>query len=284
MAQLVDRAVGDHLAPVHDDDTPGSVAELGKRVRRKDHRRACGAPGLDNVIEIEPQRRVEASWSARPATEPVVHRSTPGPDLAAGACPSSRCQGAGMMQAPRPTRSSNSRACGNRLALEPRVKGEELARGQCWIERDVLRQIAEPPPGSQTRRPPDLRRAPGLTPPWDARDRARASRASSCRPRCGRRARRSRQARGQRKRSRTASTGPYRFVKFCDLNGCRHGKPSWEALRGGVMRGWLSTTPPGRMAGNWLCAQRMICTAGLFVSTFASGAVHSTVSIRSLGR
>ena len=60
MAQLVDRAVGDHRAPVHDDDTPGAVAELGKRVRRKNHRRACGAPGLDDVVEIEPKRRVEA--------------------------------------------------------------------------------------------------------------------------------------------------------------------------------------------------------------------------------
>jgi hypothetical protein len=36
---------------------------------------------------------------------------------------------------------------GNRLALEFRVKGMELPRRQCWIERDILWQIAEPPPG-----------------------------------------------------------------------------------------------------------------------------------------
>ena len=53
---------------------------------------------------------------------------------------------------------------------------------------------------------------------------------------------------------------------------------------GGAMSGWLSTTPPGSSAGNCACAQRITCTAGLFISTFACGAVQSTRSTRSFGR
>ena len=33
---------------------------------------------------------------------------------------------------------------------------------------------------------------------------------------------------------------------------------------GGVISGFVSTTPPGRMAGNCDCAHRITCMAGLF--------------------
>ncbi|MNT49775.1 hypothetical protein D3C72_1866480 [compost metagenome] len=52
----------------------------------------------------------------------------------------------------------------------------------------------------------------------------------------------------------------------------------------GAIRGWLSTTPPGRRAGNWAWAQRITWTAGLDIRIFACGEVHSTWSIRSFGR
>ena len=53
---------------------------------------------------------------------------------------------------------------------------------------------------------------------------------------------------------------------------------------GGTASGWLSTTPPGRIAGNCDCAQRRTCTAGLFSRIFARGAVQSTRSTMSFGR
>ena len=80
--------------------------------------------------------------------------------------------------------------------------------------------------------------------------------------------------------------GAERFRHAGKFDGCGH----WVCVldeaggRGGAMRGWLSTTPPGRRAGNWFCAQRITCTAGLLVRILACGAVHSTRSTRSLGR
>src|SRR5690606_16233254 len=156
------------------------------------------------------------------------------------------------------------------------IEGKGLSPGKRRIERDVLGQIAEPAPRRELAggwilpENPDLPSCRLNKPEHELQQRRLAGAVVADQ----------RDSLAGGKLERDIPHGLDRTVALGDANDLHrrcHGRPVSIGRAGGAISGRLSTTPPGSSAGNWACAQRMTCTAGLLISTFACGAVQRTL-------